>query len=69
MLGGACSTYEGEDSETYTGFWWEKLREIDHLEDPVVDRRMILRWIFSKWDVGTCTGSSWLRIRTGGGYM
>ena len=28
-----------------------------------------LRWIFRKWDVGAWTGSSWLRIGTGGGYL
>jgi hypothetical protein len=32
----------------YAGFWWENLREKDHLEDPGVDRRIILRWIFRK---------------------
>jgi len=36
------------------------------LEDPGADGRIILRWIFSKWDVGAWTGSSWLRIGTGG---
>jgi hypothetical protein len=35
--------------EVYTGFWWGNLRERGHLEDPVVDRRIILRWIFRKW--------------------
>jgi len=29
--------------------------------------RIILIWIFRKWDVGIWTGSSWLRIGTGGG--
>jgi len=41
----------------------------DHLEDPGVDGRIILRWIFSKWDVRVETGSSWLRIGTGGGHL
>jgi hypothetical protein len=36
----------------YTGFWWGNLRERAHFEDPGVDRRIILRWIFRKWDVG-----------------
>jgi len=27
-------------------------RERDHWEDPGVDRRIILRRIFKKWDVG-----------------
>jgi hypothetical protein len=35
----------------YTGFWWGNLRERGHLEDLGVDGRIILRWIFSKWDV------------------
>jgi len=37
------------------------------LEDPDVDGRIILRRIFSKWDVGgTWTALIWLRIGTGG---
>jgi hypothetical protein len=32
--------------------WWGNLRERDHLEDSGVDDRLILRWIFRKWDVG-----------------
>jgi len=36
----------------YTGFWWGNLRDRDHLEDPGVDGRIILRWIFRKWDGG-----------------
>jgi len=40
------------------------MRGRDHLEDPGVDGRIILRWIFRKWNVGVWTGSSWLRIGT-----
>jgi len=32
----------------YTGFWWANLRERNHLEDPGIDRRIILKWIFRK---------------------
>ena len=35
-----------------TGFWWGNLKERVHLEYPDVDGRIILRWIFRKWDVG-----------------
>jgi hypothetical protein len=30
--------------------WWGNLRERNHFENPGVDRRIILRWIFRKWD-------------------
>jgi hypothetical protein len=36
--------------EVYTGSWWGNFRERNHLEDPGVDGRIILRWIFRKWD-------------------
>jgi len=43
----------------------------DHLEDPGVDRRIILRCIFKKrnWGGGAWTGLSRLRIGTGGGHL
>jgi hypothetical protein len=44
-MGGACSTYG-------RGLWYGTLRIRDHFEDPGVDGRIILRWIFGKWDVG-----------------
>jgi hypothetical protein len=39
------------------------------LGSPSVDWRIILRWIFRKWDVGAWTGLIWLRIGTGGGHL
>jgi hypothetical protein len=39
--------------EAYTGFWWGNLKKRNHLEDSDVDGRIILRWIFRKWDVGS----------------
>jgi len=36
------------------------------LGDQVADWKIILRWIFRKWDVGLWTGSSWLKIGKGG---
>jgi hypothetical protein len=49
-MGEACSTYGGK--EVHTGFWWRDLREGDHLGDPGVDGRIILKLIFRKWDGG-----------------
>ena len=49
-MGGACSTYE--DSR---GVYRVLMRERDHLEDPGVDGRIILRWIFRKWRAGAWT--------------
>jgi hypothetical protein len=47
---GICSIY-GERSGAYRVLWGN-LRERDHLEDPGVDGRITLRWIFWRWDVG-----------------
>ena len=38
--------------EVYAGFWWGNLTERDQLEEPDFDGRIILRWIFRKWDMG-----------------
>jgi len=55
--------------EEYTEFRWGNLRKRIHLGDLGVDERILLKWIFRKLDVEVWTGSSWLRIGTGGGNL
>ena len=59
----------GGRGAVYTGFWWGNLREIDHLEDPSINGKIILSSIVNKWVVGTWTGSIRLRKGTGGGLL
>jgi len=39
------------------------------LGNPGVDGKIILIWIFRKWDVRIWTDSSWLKIGTGGRFL
>jgi hypothetical protein len=44
-MGAACNT-----------FWWGDLTRREQLEDKGVDVRIILTWIFKKWDGEARTG-------------
>jgi hypothetical protein len=39
------------------------------LVDPDLYGRILLKWIFRKWDVGVWSGSIWLSIGTSGGVL
>jgi hypothetical protein len=58
-MGRACSTY---------GETWVNLNERDYLENLNLDGKIILKWIFKKYDVGL-TGLIWLREGTVGGVL
>ena len=54
----------------FKGFWWGNLRERDHLEDPGIKGRVILRYVYlQEVGCGAWTGSSWFKAGTGGGYL
>ena len=53
------------DREVHTGSCWGDLRGRDHLQDPGRDGRVILKWIFKKWNGNVWTGLLWFRIGTG----
>jgi len=53
----------------HTGFWWGNLSERNHLKDPGINGRVILRWIFRQWDGRAWTRLIWLRIGTGGRHL
>jgi hypothetical protein len=40
--------------------------ERDHMEDLKVDGRIMIKFIFNKWDVEAWAGSLWVRVGTGG---
>jgi hypothetical protein len=63
-MGGACSA-SGEENGAYRVLVGKR-EEIDHWGNPDLDGRLILRWMFRKWDVGVWTGLGWVRIETGG---
>jgi len=56
-----------EAGQVYTGFWWGRLTERDHLEDLRVDGKIILKYLFKKqWRVDW---ADLLRTATSGGLL
>jgi hypothetical protein len=66
-MGGACSTYGGQ--EVRTGFWWGNLRERDHLENLGVRWEYNVKKDIHEVEWGACTGLMWLKIGKGGGHL
>ena len=57
-----------EEERCIQGFGGETWGERDNLEDPGMDRRVILILIFKKWkEGGALNGLIWLRILVGSG--
>jgi hypothetical protein len=44
----------------HTGFLWGYLMKRNHLEDPGVDGRIILKCVFKMWSKEAWTGLIWL---------
>jgi len=54
------------EREVHTGFWCGNLREKDSLEDPGIDERINLKFIFYKSVGQEWTLLIWLSIDTSG---
>ena len=66
-MGRMCGTY-GEGA-VRTGFQWGDLMERNHFEDLGLDGRIILKWIFEKWDGEAWSRFLWIRTGKGGGRL
>jgi hypothetical protein len=48
--------------EGHTGFWCGNLWKRDYLEDPGIDGRIMLKWVFRMWDGGGGGGMDWVDL-------
>jgi hypothetical protein len=55
--------------KVHKGIRWGDLKERDHLEDLGVDKRLMTKWIFKKWDGEARTALISFRIWTGAGRL
>jgi len=66
-MGSACSAYGGGERRVH-GFGAENCGK-EPLGKPRRRWKDNIQIIFMKWDMRLWTGSSWLRIGTGGGHL
>jgi hypothetical protein len=45
------------------------MRERDNLEVPDIDRKIIIKWIFKKTEIGLWTGLMWFKTGRDGGHL
>jgi hypothetical protein len=59
----------GRQERCIQGFWRGYIGERDHLENVGVYWRIILKWMFKKWNGESWTVLIWLRMGTVGRYL